>query len=407
MNTLRIYIPESWHDASAPCQWALCNDAGALLQQGLAPLTALPAADEYVAVIPSQRVLCSKVDVPAGARRRWLAALPFMAEEHALPDPEDNHVVPGGALQDGLLPLFIVDKNWLRGLIEACKAAGVELRRAIPEMFLLPQPDGRKWGLVWDGHSGFVRTGPASGMALDTGSDTDAPVAFRLAAQLPPDEVEVRFPASLEASDRKFPQWRDFPLRLVEGPAWDWQCEPIPGDAPNLLWGEFSPRARLSAWLPKLRPLALILLALFLVEAVGVHVQWALLASERHELGDRMERIFQGAFGQNSAMVNAPLQMQRNLANFRHAAGLPDDGDFIPLLDQAAPAFATLPAGSLRVLNYESGQLDVVLRLAGPGEFKSLQQRLEAGGLAVRVGKVSDTGVGAEAKLIIHKGVGR
>lgn len=389
-----------------PCQWALYSDSGALLQQGHAPLATLPSADDYVAIIPAERVLCASVKMPPGSRRRWQAALPFIAEEYTLPDPEENHVVPGQPRGDGTLPLFIVDKHWLRNIIETCSAAGIVLRRAIPEMLLPAMPDEHSWVLVWDGSSGFVRTGPTTAAALDTGNDRDAPVALRLAFAAPdhlqPSAIEIRFPYPLDEAAHTLPQWQDFPVRLFKGKAWDWRREPIAKETPDLLWGEFAPRTKFSEWLPKLRPLAVILLIALSIEVIGTHIEWALLAQERSELSSRMARIFRSTFGEGSTLVNAPLQTQRNLTSMRHTAGLADDGDFIPLLDRAAPVLTSLPAGSLRALNYESGQLEVSLRLGKADDFRRLQQQLQGSGLDVRVGKVADTGNAAEAKLLLR-----
>jgi len=39
--------------------------------------------------------------------------------------------------------------------------------------------------------------------------------------------------------------------------------------------------------------------------------------------------------------------MQRNISALRHTAGLPDDADFLSLLDQASSTLSKLPTGSV------------------------------------------------------------
>lgn len=414
MSTLRIYFSGNWRDSTSPCPWALCDETGAMLQSGNDPLAALPKGTECVAIVAPDRVLCVSARLPPGSRRRWQAVLPFVAEEYTLPDPEDNHVVPGPALADGRIMLAVMDKPWLKHIVEACRTANLPLRRMIPETFL-PALAPETWTLVWDGSSGFVCTGAANGMALDSGDVHTAPLALRLSlnsaqnnspASLPK-KIEVRFPQHMPEAQCILPQWNGLPATLSAGPAWDWRRAAIPDDALNLLWGGFAPRARISEWWPKLRPAALILLAALGVEAIGANIEWAMLAHEKKTLTQDMERSFRSAFGEASTLVNAPLQMQRNLAELRHSAGLPDDGDFLPLLDAAAPTLAALPAGNVRGLHYESGRLDVDIKLARSSDFRDLRQRLQNKGLGVQLGDIHDTGNGAEARLTLLPAGGR
>lgn len=410
MSTLRIYFSGSWRDSSSPCPWALCDETGAVLQSGNDPLAAMPKGKECIAIAAPDRVLSVGAKLPPGPRRRWQAALPFVAEEYTLPDPEDNHVVPGQALADGRMMLAIVDKPWLRRIVEACRTANLPLRRMIPETFLPALALGA-WTLVWDGSSGFVRTGSTNGMALDNSDAVTAPLALRLslnsAQAATPEKIEVRFPQHVPEAQRILPQWDGLPGAISAGPAWDWRRESIPAGALNLLWGDFAPRTRIGEWWPKSRPAALILLAALGVEAIGANIEWAMLAHEKKTLTQDMERSFRAAFGEAGTLVNAPLQMQRNLAELRHRAGLPDDGDFLPLLDAAAPALAALPAGSMRGLHYESGRLDVDLKLGRGSDFQDLRQRLQHKGLGVRMGDIRDVGNGAESRLTLLPGDSR
>lgn len=408
MNTLRIYFSGQWRDHASPCPWVLCDESGAVLQSGNDPLAALPKGHECIAITAPDRVLCVAAKLPPGARRRWQAALPFAAEEHTLGDPEDTHAVPGLPLADGRTALAIVDKPWLGRVVGACRTAKLPLRRMIPETLLPPcTPDS--WALVWDGASGFLRTGGAAGMALDNGDAVTPPLALRLSLNAArknslstaPGKIEVRFPQQIPDAQRNLPQWGDLAVTLVAGPAWDWRRAPIPDGAPNLLWGEFAPRFRVGEHWQKWRPLALILLAALGVEMAGANTEWALLSSEKKSLAREMERSFRTTFGEDSAVVNAPLQMRRNLAELRHTAGLPDNGDFLSLLDAAAPPLAALPAGSVRALHYEAGRLDLDLSLRHSDDLRGLRQQLQARGLVVRAGDTRATGNGVEVRLAL------
>jgi general secretion pathway protein L len=411
MSILRIYFSSNWHDKNSLCPWALCDDSGAILNSGSSAIAGLPKSKECIAIVAPDRVLAVTAKVPPKSRRRWHESLRFVAEEFTLPDPENNHVVPGPVLTDGKMILAVVDKPWLSRIVEAFRAAKLPLRRMVAETFL-PALKAQSWTLVWNGHSGFLRTGTASGQALDNGDSTSAPLALHMAlnsftSNSPtslPEKIELRFSLEVPEEQQILPQWNLMPAVLVTGPVWNWQQAPIASDSLNLLWGEFAPSARLSEWWPHLRPIALILLVLLGVESLGTNLQWAMLAGEKKSLAQDMARMFRSAFGDSHTLVNPVVQMQRNLSGLRHKAGLPDEGDFLPLLDAAAPTFATLPEGSLLGLHYESGRLDVDIKLSSGNDFSGLRQRLQNKGLGVQLGDIRNVGNGAEARLTLLPG---
>lgn len=403
MSLLRIYFSGQWRDSTSPCPWALCDDKGALLQSGTANIASLPKGHECVAVVAADRVLNIAAALPPGGRRRWQTVLPFVAEEFTLTDPEDNHVVPGPALANGRRMLAVVDKAWIKRIVEAAHQARLSLRRMVTETCLPPlAADG--WTVVWDGAGGFVRTGAASGVALDIGDAGAAPLALRLsldAAPQLPQKIELRFGHEVAAEQRAMPQWSDVQIPLVAGAEWDWRRAAIPEDALNLLWGAFTPRAKFQEWWPKLRPAAYLLAAVLAVEMAGSNIEWAMLAGQKAQLGKEMQRTFRATFGDSVTLVNAPLQMQRNLAEIRHAAGVPDAGDFLPLFNRAGSSLAALPAGSVAAMHYEAGRLDIDMKLARREDFPALLQSLKSSGLGAQLGEIREMGNGAEARLTL------
>ncbi|HQS59050.1 MAG: hypothetical protein B7Y56_06445 [Gallionellales bacterium 35-53-114] len=403
MSVLKIYFSRQWRDSTSPCSWVLSDEQGALLQSGESTIAALPRGHECTGIIAADRVLNIAVALPPGGRRRWQSVLPFVAEEFTLTDPEDNHVVPGQALADGRRMIAVMDKAWIARIVEAARQAKLSLRRMVAEVFLPPlAPDS--WTLVWNGSSGFVKTGFASGMALDNGNASTPPIALRLsldAAPQLPQKIDFRFAQDVAAEQRHMPQWPDLQIPLVAGSDWDWRRASIPEDALNLLWGAFAPRARIQQWWPKLRPAVFLLLAILSIEMAGSNIKWAMLAAEKSRLAKEMQRTFRLTFGDAVTLVNAPLQMQRNLAELRHAAGLPDTGDFLPLLDLVAGSLSRLPAGSVTGLHYEAGRLDIDVRLASRADFEALKLSMQNSGLGVRVGAIRDLGNAAESRLTL------
>lgn len=401
MSILRIYFTNEWRDQTSLCPWALCDEKGALLETGNTTLANLPKGHECIGIAAAGKVLSFAATLPPGRRRHWQTMLPFVAEEHTLAEPEENHVVPGVVLADGRRMLVVIDKPWFKHIVDAAHSAKLSMRRIVAETFL-PKHDIDNWVVVWNGRSGFVKTDAANGIALDVGTTTTAPLALHLCLsntpQLPK-EIELRFSHDTLPEQRTMPQWPE--INLVAGADWDWRRAAIPEETLNLLWGEFTPRAKIQEWWPKIRPAAFLLLAIFLVEIVGSNMEWAMLVFEKDQLTKNMQRTFRATFGDTVALVNPPLQMQRNLADLRHATGLPDAGDFLPLLGLAGHTLAALPMGSVLSMHYEAGRLDFDLRLAQIEDYANLKKSLQSSGAGVRISDIRESSNGAEARLTV------
>lgn len=401
MNILRIYFSAQWKDSSSPCCWALCDESGQLLQEGLSPLAEMPKTRDCIGILAADRVLIFTAPQPPGNKRRWQAALPFIAEEYALADPEDIHAVPAPAADVDKISVSVMTKSWLKQIVTATTAAGLPLRRLLSES-LIPalQPDS--WTMVWNGQNGFLRISDTTGLALDCGTRQTPPLLLLQCLSdknmHAPRQIELRL--TQPVPDAAMPSW-SLPVPLVPGAAWDWRRAPIRDEIPNLLWGNFAPPVRLFDGLHRLRPALLIFLAAFAIEVIGTHIEWIMLAHEKNSLTQNVERIFYSTFGDDSTLVDAPLQMQRNLASMRHAAGISDDSDFLPLLDSIMSSLGTLNNGAVRGLNYESGKLELDIKLANAAAFESLKQRLKRNGLHVQTSDMHDSGDGTQSKLTI------
>jgi general secretion pathway protein L len=395
MNLLRIYFSSQWRDSSSHCPWALCDESGAVLQQGFSPLAFMPRAPECIGIIASDRVLFFTAAKPPGNKRRWQAALPFIAEEHTLSEPDEIHAAAAESQEAGKIAVSVMAKPWLKQIIIA--TASLPLRRLIAESLIPALPAGG-WTLVMDGQNGFLRTSLNTAIALDCADQQTPPLALKLslkaAASHIPSQIELRFLPSDQTA--VLPAW-DLPMPLVHGKTWDWTDAPISDATPNLLCGDFRPTPRLFDGLSKMRPVLFILIAVFLIEVVGTHLEWIKLAGEKQALMQNMEHIFRNTFGDESTLVDAPLQMQRNLAGLRHAAGVVDDADFIALLDRTAP----LLGKSVHSLNYESGRLELDVKLATSQDFDRLETSLKNKALKVRISDMHNTNNGRQAKLAI------
>ncbi|MEQ1669113.1 MAG: GspL/Epsl periplasmic domain-containing protein, partial [Sulfuriferula sp.] len=136
------------------------------------------------------------------------------------------------------------------------------------------------------------------------------------------------------------------------------------------------------------------------VHAVALIVSSALLASEQHTLRGQMETQFRAAFPDAVAVVDAPLQMRRKLAEARHAAGVTDNSDFLPMLTQVALATKALPAAAVRTVSYEDGVMTLALTIEDAA-LQAVVASLRQSGLSVDTATATATARAANATVVL------
>jgi len=351
-------------------------------------------------IVSAGSVLATTAVLPRIKRSKLETALPFALEDALIDDASEAHVTPGAKLPDGRTVLYTLNKNWLSRFLAASTAAKIRVRRVVPEFCLLPTRTG-EWSLAWDGVQGFLATTHSSGGALDSGDDARAPVALQL-------RLQNDAPAALRlfalGSELQAPSWGLGVPVIYEKQSFDWRKTAISSNAPNLLWGKLAPPPRISELWPWLRPALMAALLLFGVEVVISNLEWVLLANEKRQIVNGMTERFRETFGADAAIVDAPLQMRRNVARLRHAAGIVDDADFSPLLEKLSAALSTLSGSTLRTLRYADGKLDIEMALTNAAMLGTLQQRIAETGLTALVVDKHDAGGTMTVQLRISAG---
>ena len=382
MSLLRIYA--SLRDAPQRCQWALVN-SGREPVVGEGRLAELPRRAERVQlVIPATQVLITRARIPQGARRRPGSALAFAVEERTAGEPDANQVSWLGAVGDEDA-LAVADKAGLERWRQALGAVGIRGYEVHCETLLLPWQTG-EWSLAWNGSEGFVRTGEFEGTATDCGDRQVPPLSLRLlleevqARSAGPSSIAIH-PTSPEAAPDLVAWQSGLGIALRIAGTYDWRT--VPAAAGVSLAQERQRWRFFSGAAAQLRPAAWILGAALALHSVALVVDWMSLANEQRALRQQMESRFRASFPDAVAVVDPALQMRRKLAEARHAAGQPDSGDFLPMIEMAMAGMKNLPEGSLRVLSYESGRMTLELAATAEASVSAIVTRLTQAGMSV------------------------
>jgi len=379
MSLLRIYTPLG--DAPVHCQWVLIDERQSIPGEG--PLAALPrGANRVQLVIPAAQVLITRAQLPPAARRHAGSVLAFAVEEATAAEPDANQVSWLGATKDGDA-LAVLDKQGLQRWRDALEAVGLRAYEVHAEILLLPRSGG-EWSLAWNGAEGFVRTGEFEGAATDSGEHSAPPLSLRMMLDETqrPEAIAVHVTEPGAAPDLKL--WEaalGVPLRLAG--TWDWRTAPEPA---GVILAQERRRWRLAPGaLASLRPAAWIAGAALAIHGAALVADWMLLGAEQRTVRGQMEARFRSVFPDAVAVADPALQMRRQLAAARHRSGVPDSGDFAPMMEKVAIGLKELPAGGLRTVSYESGRMILELAAIEEAALRRTVARLAQAGLIVDV----------------------
>ncbi len=379
--TLLLSIPDlPRFDPATPAEWTLLDNANAILRAGEGPLATLPRTERVVALAPVGRLLFIETALPPVAPAKRDALLRYAIEDKLTIDPSTVHAVVLGKSATQRHVVAAIDRTWLVGVLAWLKQAGLTPDCLISNASRIPV-DAGEWAVVLDERRGFAKREDGFVYNLDIGAGREPPFGLTLALkearehrrapsalvlQSMPSRTVVAAPDAALAN-----QWeRSLGLSVRVGAVSTDNMQSLltASKSANLLTGEFAPREVVGKWIGLLRP-ALIVLGLM----VGTHVALTLidnwrLNGERLALEQEMTHVFKAAFPAAQAIIDPPLQMQRNLRQLKREPGLPADADAQNLIARLVSLLQALPGepvliSTLAVLD-GTATLDLVLASA-------------------------------------------
>ena len=378
----------------APLDWLLSPDGLTLARRGRDLASACPRADSVVAVAPAQALSWHRPVLPKAPTNRLRAALGGVLEEQLLAEEHEVHLALAPQPVVGT-PTWVValDKPWLQGQLDALAAAGLVVDRLVPAWAPLLSQGGEAAAPI--GHFSPAAAALAAAASDHAEHSTDLllaladgegalclPVAGSLAQALQPawlarGTVWSATPAAAAAAER----WlsapvavrsdADMALAAVRSPWNLLQFDLTPRRRGSLAAGKLLRQLASPAWAAARWGLA----ALLLVQVLGLNAMAWQQQRELNAQRGNMDRLLRGSHPQVRVVLDAPLQMQRETAALRAAAGVPGDEDFETLLAAAATGW---PEGQTSVaqLRFETGRLSLPAAGWAPPQIERLRQNL-------------------------------
>lgn len=359
MSILIVQLPAPNANAAPSAEYAyvLSTDGHAVERQGSAAAALLPPPrrpGEIVALVPAQALSWQRVDLPRGVKSaqaaRLRAVLDGLLEERVLDDTQTLHFALAPDARGGESAwVAVCDRAWLRAQLQALEAAGRPIARVVPEFSPDPSPEPQRvLHAFGSADAGWLAaTGEANGSAvtvLPLGAPSWALLGDAAAqgAELPLLLAEPAVAAATEALAGR-PALLQTPaerwLAAARSP-WDLaqfdlansgrsRAARRAGSWAGALWQ--APEWRAARW-----GIGLFVLANLLgVNALAWREGQALKEQEAS-----VRNVLTQTFPSVQVVVDAPLQMEREIALLRQATGSATEGGLEPLL---AAAGAALP----------------------------------------------------------------
>lgn len=407
MSILTITLPPQALKAATQLDYGISRDGMAWDSQSSAPWSLLPASaraakvSQVVLVLPVERLSWHQVALPPGAARsaRLRAVLEGLVEDQLLDDVADLHLALQSPLPaQGPAWLVACDKAWLRSCIEEVERAGLLVSALVPELapptagaagadtgaqlYALDSPHGPQW--VHCNGAGVTRwpMQAAALAAIKPAQDCQLWAEPAVAAQA---EALLGRPLSLQTRAQR--AWR------ASQSGWDLAQFGIVASRGGRNLRHLAQGLRQFSSAPRWRPLRWGLWALLLVQVAGLNLYAYQAQAALNQERRAMHAAFTDTFPKVQAVVDAPVQMQREVDQLRQSSGQLAREDAEVMLS-ALMQTTQFPAAPTAV-HYQNAALQIEgLQLSGAAlaelsramQARGYQLQAQGAALSLRVG---------------------
>ena len=344
------------------------SDGHSVLRQATGVASTLSAhAGEVVGVVPHSRLSWLRVTLPPGSQGpRLPVVLRGLLEDRLLEDPEQLHLVLEPHAQaltqtGGQALVAVCHKQWLRDVLAPLQAAGLTVQRLVPDISPSHQPVLHVMGTPDLPQSVLSHEQGVTLLPPNTAHWSAFAHMTTTGAQIPAEPAMVE---RVQHLLQRQPMLQTAAQRWVQSAQSDWdlaQGEWAQGRTQR--WWRWSQAAWQTVWhSPAWRPVRVGVLSLLLLQVVGLNVhawreQQALQAQQA-----TLKQVLTSTFPKVTLVIDAPLQMQREVDALKQKSGAVSSTDFEPLL---AAASSVLLRGSDNIAPTQLHFANQTLRMHG------------------------------------------
>lgn len=353
--TLYIYLPDSDRfgvdraEASSwpTVRWIVSGEAANAndtpVRSGECRLSELPAANRIVVVVPIGRIAFIDATLPKVSQQKREQLLNFAIEDKLTIDPSTVHAVVIGKSASGPHQYVVaaIDRAWLSAALAWLRSAGIKPQVVVAETALQNVADD-EWLIVLKQRDSYaVRPdGLAYGIDYDRADLNAPPFALTLAlneaaasagSRALPSRLQIYTSTDIAAAIDQASWQNSLSTGSVAGLVLSVTALPQPMSpnvterklsASNLLTGAFKTVSEVTVGLRQFRFAALLACSALALHVTMLSLDAWRMSRERQTLETELRSIFLASFPQATVVVNAPLQMARNLRQLENERGL-------------------------------------------------------------------------------------
>ncbi len=378
---LRLPTPDDEH-----CHWRLPgasdgrDGAGTLAQAA----TAL-AGQRLMLLIPGPEVLITRVQVPARARSKAAAAIPWALEDRLVQEVEALHFALGPVNSEGQWPVAVIARARMDAYLAALREAGLEPHSVVAEPLALPAPTEQGWSVLEEPGRVTVRTGEHDGFSAEPellpGLVTTLTWPDRIDRYSVTGADEIDWPEALQPA-------------VDAGQARQHLDDALAAFAPaqagiDLRQGPYSRTERIGRVVRQWRAPAALATAFVVLLLTGSTLEYARLGERQQQLRDRMEQVFRETFPEVQRVVNPRSQMTTRLESLREGG---DGAGFLELMARAGEPLASADGITLQAVRWRNRRLQFELQASDLQVLDGLRERLGNNGLEAELERAERQG---------------
>lgn len=397
MATLIVTLPLEMSGPGIELDYVLTTDGQSITRQGRTSAAQLPplpgAGHEIVAVVPARALSWHQASLPAkllskaapqtGPQPQLRAALDGLLEDQLLDEAATLHfALAGPAGPETGRWIAACRKDWLRAHLQALEEAHHPVARIVPEfepatadapavLHITTGLDPAQ--LVRPGVHGVSVLPLGQGAARLLAWPVDAPILAEAAVASQAEQLFKR-PVTLQSAAERWLQsarsgWNLAQFELARSG----RTQALKDLARGWNSLRHAPQWRAARWL---------LLALLASQLLGLNaLAWkerSVLAQKQQALRDTLQQTFPDV----QVVLDAPLQMERQLSVLQQATGAASARDLEAMLSAVGSAVA--PQQTLNEIDYSAGQARLRGLQLGADEGSEFSNRLRALGYTAR-----------------------
>lgn len=404
MSKLRLFLAADFKNKTLQ-DWMVFDQSGRLIRQGKSALSELPVCNETEVVIPTYLVNFINVNLPDATGKKLDLMLPFIAEEYILSNPDDVHVIIAARNGDRAT-LAIVQKSWMNEFFAALSSAKIQVTRMFPDCMLLPISKDT-WTLAQQETSLLVRTDQIDGFALNY-ANSDVQATYHFLQMALKEKYQFTKPITLRAYgefSETLKEWEsNLGVHVGEMIKGEWRSNKLLIPL-NLLQKEYLGSNNFMQRAYQFKGCAILAIFILALHFFFTLAEVGLQYRKAYQINQQMISLFKSSFPDTTAIVDAPLQMQRKLEEFKHASGEVSNSDYQPLLASISQIIGSILSENLISMAYQDHKIMLTFRVQSMDQAEAVRKKLVDGGLTVTLGEGRTNDSLTNIQLLISRGL--